>query len=285
MHKVQDLESNLSIILVNYYTSDLIRKMLEKLKNKNIDIVMWNNSPLEKLEYEDMKIINSKVNIGFGPAINRAIKYTKGEFILILNPDCDFELDVIYKMYEYLKNNEDVFAVSPKILTNNNKVWPSARKLSNPFLLFFGRRSILRFFNLSKEFLYLDRNDKIVEVEALVGTFLMFRKSVFLELGGFDERFFFYAEDLDLSIRVRKRGYKLVLLNNITAFHNVGITRKIKNIFSEYKRAKSLMLFLVKNYTIFKFLSPFLLSIFSIYLIFLMLREVLRMYIIDPSWK
>ncbi|MCS7244743.1 MAG: glycosyltransferase family 2 protein [candidate division WOR-3 bacterium] len=285
MHRAQNLENSLSIILVNYYTSDLIRKIIEKLKNENIDVVVWNNSSLEKLDYENIKVINSNINIGFGPAVNRAIKYTRNEFVLILNPDCNFELDAIYKMYEYLKNNEDVFAVSPKILTSSNKVWPSARKLSNPFLLFFGRRSVLRFFNLSNEFLYLNRNEKVIEVEALVGTFLMFRKSVFLELGGFDERFFFYAEDLDLSIRARKRGYKLILLNDIFVFHSVGITRKIKNYFAEYKRAKSLIFFLIKNYPIFKFLSIFLLPILSIYLIFLLLREILGIYISDPFWK
>lgn len=263
-----------SIIFVNFWTSKHIKKLLEKLKNENFEIIIWNNSKDDEIFCDDVKVINSPYNIGFGPAVNRAVKLANFNYILLINPDCDFEVKVIYELYKFLSSSENAFAVSPKIISNNNKIWPSARRVKNPFLLFFGRRSILRFFNLSKKFLYLDKDDKIVEVEALVGTFLMFKKNIFLKLGGFDEKFFFYGEDLDISLRALKNGYKLFLLNYLVVKHNVGITRRIKNSFAEFKRAKSLFLFMIKNYFIFKLLFPLLLIGFLFYSLILMVRDL-----------
>jgi GT2 family glycosyltransferase len=269
-----------SVIFVNFWTSKHIKKLLEKLKNENFEIIVWNNSKEDEILEDSIKIINSSYNIGFGPAVNRAVKLANFNYILLINPDCKFDVKVIYELYNFLRNNEKVFAVSPKIISNN-KIWPSARRITNPFLLFFGRRSIFRFSKLSKKFLYLDKNDKIVEVEGLVGTFLMFKKDIFLKLGGFDEKFFFYAEDLDLSLRALKSGYKLFLLNYLVVEHDVGITRKIKNSFAEFKRAKSLFLFMIKNYFIFKLLSPFLLVGFLYYTLILMIRELFNFKIKD----
>lgn len=282
--------SKFGAILVNYYTSQNIKRIIKKLNSDDFEIIIWNNSPLDEInEIEssnNVKIMNSTLNIGFGPAINRAIKYISSEYVILINPDCDFEIKTIYHLYEFLRNNKDAFAVSPKILTYNNKIWPIARKLSNPFLFLFARRSILRFFkSFNEEFLYLNKKENIVEVESLCATFIMFKKSLFLELNGFDERFFFYAEDLDLSLRARKKGYKLFLLNNLIAYHSVGITRKLKNSFSEFKRAKSLFLFLIKNYLIFKLISPLLLIAFSFYIQTLMIRELFDIRIKDPLWK
>lgn len=277
----------ISIILVNYHTSELIKKILKKLNEENFEVVIWNNSPSDKIEnHKNVKVINSKTNIGFGPAINRAIKYANSEYVLLLNPDCDFEIDVIYKLYEFLKNNDTAFAVSPKVLTHNNKIWPTARKLNNPFLFLFARRSIFRVFKkFHNEFLYLNENKEILEVEGLCATFLMLKKSIFLKLNGFDEKFFFYAEDVDLSLRARRNEYKLFILNNLIVYHSVGITRKIKNSFTEFKRAKSLFLFLVKNYLLFKIISPLLLIGLLIYLEMLMLRELFDLKVKDPLWK
>ncbi|MEO0223965.1 MAG: glycosyltransferase family 2 protein [candidate division WOR-3 bacterium] len=262
-----------SIIFVNFWTSKYIKKLLKKLKNENFEIIVWNNSKEDEIFDDGIKVINSPYNIGFGPAVNRAVKLTSFNYILLINPDCDFQVDVIYELYKFLSNNEKVFAVSPKIISNN-KIWPSARRIKNPFLLFFGRRSIFRFSKLSKKFLYLDESDKIVEVEGLIGTFLMFKKDIFLKLGGFDEKFFFYAEDLDLSLRAYKSGYKLFLLNYLVVEHSVGITRKIKNSFAEFKRAKSLFLFMIKNYFIFKLVFPLILLGFLYYALILMIRDL-----------
>mgnify|MGYP000437834958 CR=1 FL=1 len=269
-----------SVIFVNFWTSKHIKRLIKKLRNENFEIIVWNNSKEDEISEDNIKIINSPCNIGFGPAVNRAVKLANFNYILLINPDCNFEVEVIYELYNFLSSNENVFAVSPKIISNN-KIWPSARRITNPFLLFFGRRSIFRFFKLSKKFLYLDINDKIVEVEGLVGTFLMFKKDIFLKLGGFDEKFFFYAEDLDLSLRALKNGYKLFLLNYLVVEHKVGITRKIKNEFAEFKRAKSLFLFMIKNYFIFRLLSPFLLFGFLYYTLILMIRNLFDFKIKD----
>ncbi len=273
----------ISVITVNYYTSNDIRRIIRKLDSQDFEVIIWNNSPSDRIDsFGNVRVFESKLNIGFGPAINRVIKYAKSNYVLLLNPDCDFEVGVVYKMFEFLRSNDDVFAVSPRVLTRNGKIWPSARKLSNPLLFLFSRRSPL---GQSKEFLYLDKDDRILEVEALCGTFLMLKKDVFLKLNGFDEMFFFYAEDLDLSLRARKLGYKLFLLNNLVVYHDVGTTRKMKNSFSEYKRAKSLFLFLIKNYMTFKILLPLILFAFLFYLKLLMIRDLFDLKIKDPLWK
>jgi len=246
------IELNISIVLY-HNKEEQIKKTIESVLNTDlyINIYLVDNSSTDKLkslEKIDNRIIYifNNANLGFGKAHNIALRKSVEENIpyhLVLNPDVYFEKGVLEEIYNFMEANKDVGLVMPKVLYPDGDIQYLCKLLPTPLDLF-GRR-FLNFGPFKK--IVEKRNeiyelrftgyDKIMEVPYLSGCFMFIRTEVLKNVGLFDERFFMYLEDTDLSRRIH-RVAKTVYYPYVHIYHEYG-KGSYKNLKLLYYHIKS----------------------------------------------
>lgn len=173
-------------------------------------------------------------NIGYGRGNNRAIRLAMEEgcqYHLVVNPDVWFSSDVIPTIWKYMEEHPEVGQIMPKVLFLDGKIQPLAKLLPTPMDMFC--RMILpewMFKRRNKRYELADSGYKnIMNVPCLSGCFMFLRTSTLQECGLFDERYFMYAEDFDLTRRIH-RHFKTLFFPNVTIFHkfNRGSHRSLR---------------------------------------------------------
>ncbi len=226
---------NISIVL--YKNSSTINKVVENIfANRLISkIYLIDNSPTDELKsLKDLdnriEYIFNNANLGFGKAHNIALRKSIEEGIpyhLVLNPDVYFDKGVLEELYSFMEKNSDVGLVMPKVLYPNGEIQYVCKLLPTPFDLF-GRR----FLNFGPFKKYIEKRnelyelrftgyDKIMEVPYLSGCFMFIRTKVLEKVGLFDEKFFMYLEDTDLSRRIHKVS-KTIYYPYVHIYHEFG---------------------------------------------------------------
>jgi len=184
-----------------------------------------------KEKFPWINVIANNENKGFAYANNQAIKLAKGEFVLLLNPDTLVEDDTFTKCIEFMNQTPDAGAIGVKMINGNGEFLPeSKRALPIPSVAFYKIFGLAKLFPKSKKFgsyhlTGLD-NEKTQSVEVLSGAFMFLRKKTLEETGVLDETFFMYGEDIDLSYRITKSGYKNYYLPNTRIVHYKGESTK-----------------------------------------------------------
>ena len=205
-------ESTFGVGLVAYNMchSDIINLSKSIIPEKPIYMVVMDNSPNTNSKYfsesNGWTYLSNKLNPGFGNSHNVIFnKFGKiADYHLVVNPDISFKKGVIQNIMNFMNLKLDAGAVMPKIVYDNNENQGLVKLLPSPINLLINKLS-LKFLNVFNEkFLLSSINyDKgIFRVPFLSGCFLFLRSSVVLEIGLFDERYFMYAEDLDLTRRL-----------------------------------------------------------------------------------
>ncbi len=145
------------------------------------------------------------VNVGFGAGHNRAMRHVNSKYHLILNPDVEFDSHMLAHLSTVMDDNDDIGAVMPKIVYPDGSQQYLCKLLPTPFDLIF-RRFIPKFLQSqdtqSRYELWDLPLDQLSDVPTLSGCFLLARTNLLTQVGGFDERFFMYLEDVDLVRRV-----------------------------------------------------------------------------------
>lgn len=192
-------------------------------------LYLIDNSPTDRLKHlaNDVRIVYifNKKNIGFGAAHNICIRsiINESKYHLVLNPDVHFASDVIEKLYNFLEANPDVGQVMPKVFYPDGRLQYSCKLLPTPRTM-----AVRRFFTFSKASLervnyYYELKffgyDKIVDVPFLAGCFMFLKTEALKKVGLFDERFFMYTEDTDLTRRIRKH-YRTVYYPETSIYHH-----------------------------------------------------------------
>lgn len=200
--------------VVTYHTThkDLVR-LIECVETSAIDqLYIIDNSSNDELReliraFSGIHYIHS-LNLGYGSGHNIAIKKSiedGAKYHVVLNPDIFWNGDVIEALASYMDNNNDVGLVMPKILYPSGDTQYLCKLLPSPMDLI-GRRFIpFKSYQVRHDYsyeLHWTNYDKIMEVPSLSGCFMFMRCSVLKQTGGFDERYFMYAEDLDLCRRI-----------------------------------------------------------------------------------
>jgi GT2 family glycosyltransferase len=232
------MSNRLNISIVLYHNrEEQIKKAIESVLNTDLNITLYlvdnsSTDSLRKLERIDKRIVYifNNSNLGFGKAHNIALKKSIEKNIpyhLVLNPDVYFEKGVLEELYDFMENNKDVGLVMPKVLYPDGNIQYLCKLLPTPLDLF-GRR-FLNFGPFRK--IVEKRNevyelrftgyDKIMEVPYLSGCFMFIRTEVLKKVGLFDERFFMYLEDTDLSRRIH-RVAKTVYYPYVYVYHEYG---------------------------------------------------------------
>lgn len=239
----------LSIIIVNYNNYQLTNKCIESVLNtvKNIEyeiIVVDNNSPNDSYEkmcekfgmIENINIIKSPDNAGFGAGNNLGAEKAKGEYILFLNPDIVVIDNAIEKMLNKIKSSNEIGLLSGKLLNSDKSIQYSCRRILplNEFLLC--RTPFSKFVSQEKKEQYNHKylmkdfdHDKSSEVEWVMGACMIISKDLFFKVGKFSKEYFMYFEDVDLCYKVKKAGKKVFYLADaeMIHLHNQESTKKI----------------------------------------------------------
>lgn len=232
----------LSVVIVNYNVRFFLEQCLHAVARamKGIDgevFVVDNNSvdgSLQMLSEKFPRIITiaNKENVGFSKANNQAIVRSKGEFILLLNPDTIVEDDTFHKVVAFMEQHPDAGGLGVKMVDGKGRFLPeSKRSLPTPEVAFYKIFGLSRLFPRSRVFgqyhlTYLDK-DQTHQVDVLSGAFMLLRRTALDKAGLLDESFFMYGEDIDLSYRITKAGFKNYYYPEARIIHYKGeSTRK-----------------------------------------------------------
>jgi len=235
----------LSIIIVNYNVKAFLQNCLLSIKKatEKIDseiIVVDNASDdgsieLIKKNFEDVILIESPVNLGFSKANNLGLKISQGKYICLINPDTIVEENTFEVMINFMENHPDVGLAGCKILNPDGTFQLACRRsFPTPWVAFTKIIGLSKLFPKSKLFAkynltYLDENQSY-EVDAVSGSFMFLRRDVYEKIGGLDETFFMYGEDLDYCYRVKQAGYKVYYVHSTQIIHFKGESTKRSNI-------------------------------------------------------
>ncbi|MDP2088884.1 MAG: glycosyltransferase family 2 protein [Flavobacteriaceae bacterium] len=221
----------LSVIIISYNVQHFLNLCLQSVKQaiKSIDaeiIVVDNHSSdasceMTRSNYPEVILVENKVNFGFSKANNQGVSLAKGEYVLILNPDTVLAEDTFEKIISFADKQGKFGALGVKLIDGTGKYLPeSKRNIPTP------RRSFLKLVrNSSRKMEYYANQiseNKNAEVPILVGAFMLLKRETYLKVGGFDERFFMYGEDIDLCYQLLELGYKNYYFGDVQAIHYKG---------------------------------------------------------------
>lgn len=215
----------LSIIAVNFRSErnleECIASIYSKLGIDNKEIIVVNNDEKETLKtvknrFPEVRIIRSSKNIGFGPANNLGAKSAQGEFLLFLNPDAQILSGKLEDIFEEFEKDEKLGIVGVQLVTKKGEIqeWSAGEKVN--------------LFDILKNNLGFPKNKKIwtsqtkKEVAWVAATAFFVRRSLFEKTSGFDEKIFMYFEDMDLCVRTKALGYKILYFPCFSVLHLGG---------------------------------------------------------------
>lgn len=214
-----------AVILLNWnaheLTANCIRSLISNSDNSLFDIVVADNGSadgsLERLraQFPQLHYIDNRANLGFAGGNNVALRYSVNagyQYSLVINNDTVAEEDIITPLLKYLSTQSDVAAVQPMIrfLAERNKVYNGGSRFNGVFGCAYSA----------------DGSPEPGEVEWVTGCCFLIRNEVLKTTGLFNEGYFLYYEDTDLSFRIREHGLKLHFLPTVTLYHEAGASGK-----------------------------------------------------------
>ena len=226
----------LSIIVVSWNVKDLLEKCLESIfkyiKNIDFEVIVVDNASKDgsvsmvKEKFDQVKLIDNKKNLGFAKANNQGMEMAQGKYILVLNDDTRLVDNSLEKLVELMEENKDWAIAGCKLLNKDKSLQESVRR----FPKFLDQLLILlklhhlplfkKYLNnyLVKDFDYM----KFSEVDQIMGALMMMRKSVIDKIGKFDEKYFYWFEEVDLCKRAEDKGLKVVYTPEVNVIHYGG---------------------------------------------------------------
>ncbi len=257
----------LSIIIVNYNTYALTKQTINSIIKMNhpfdYELILIDNASsddsIEKIQIEFVDIISegilkisiNKSNLGFAKANNIGIRISIGEYILLLNSDTEIKEDCLEKCISKLEENSTIGALGCKVVLSDNKLDHACKrgfptpKASLYYFLKLHKKNPLKYgqYNAS----YLDENE-VGEVDCLTGAFMLMPKIVLTSVGGLDEDFFMYGEDIDLCYRIKEAGYKILYYPIAEIIHYKGGSSKKRRTKVIYDFHNAMWIFYKKHY-------------------------------------
>ncbi len=223
-----------SVVIVNYnvrYFLELCLLSVQKaLTTIDGEIIVVDNvskdksCEMVKTRFPEITLIENTENVGFSKANNQGVNIAKGEYVLILNPDTVVGENLFQEILPFVDRQKDLGALGVRLMDGIGRFLPeSKRGLPTP------KKSFFRMLGSNRGGYYANylTKDGVGKVEVLVGAFMLMKKDRYLEVGGFDEDYFMYGEDIDLSYKLTKAGYTNYYNGESVVIHYKGeSTRK-----------------------------------------------------------
>ena len=218
---------NASIVLYKHTLTE-IAPLVTALRNSIAisNVFLIDNSPSEQPEFNSLEvtyIFNNK-NIGYGAAHNIAIRKTIEQAVsyhLVVNPDIAFDPEILAEIDEYMNNNSEIGLLMPKILYPTGEIQYLCKLIPTPSDLIFRRFLPAKWTRKRTQKFELRASgyNQIMDVPYLSGCFMFLRTAAIREVGMFDERFFMYPEDIDLSRRIHRK-FRTIFYPQVTVVHH-----------------------------------------------------------------
>ncbi len=254
---------DISIVIVNYNVRDFLNNALvsvfKALEGLEGEVFVVDNasddgsSALVRQSFPQVHLIANTVNVGFAKANNQALTVSTGKYLMLLNPDTVVQEDTFHTLINFFEANHDVGMAGCKILNPDGSFQlPCRRSFPTPWVAFtkisglssmFGSTKLFGRYNLT----YLNPDDTY-EVDAVSGSCMMIRRDVYESIGGLDESFFMYGEDLDWCYRVQKAGWRVFYVADTKIIHYKGESTRRSDIDELKIFYKAMRLFVRKHH-------------------------------------
>lgn len=256
---IRSMSDTVSLIIVNYNASECIVACVLSALNQVDEVIVVDNASnddsLAKLERayphdRRLKIVRNRENLGFAAGCNIGADQSAGSCLLFLNPDCVVPPASVKHLVRVLHDYPDVGMVGGLLLNPDGTEQAGGRRaIPTPW------RSFVRAFGLSR---FADRWPRLffdfhlhkqplpthpVEVEAISGACLLIRRAAMQDVGRWDEGYFLHCEDLDLSMTLRRKGWKIMFVPDARIVHDKGGCSRSRPIFVEWHKHCGMMRF------------------------------------------
>ncbi|MFA4029658.1 MAG: hypothetical protein GDYSWBUE_000951 [Candidatus Fervidibacterota bacterium] len=231
-----------SFVIVNWNATPFLRQCLNSIyENVSLpfEVVVVDNasSDTTKRELEELvcnlpnaKLVANRSNIGYAAANNIGVALSSSPFVMLLNPDVLICKGCVERLVEFMVEHEDAFAVAPKLLYPNGRTQPTCRSFPTPLALLYALLGLDKLMPHSKVFgrykMTWWKHDEMRQVEQPMASAMILRRDAFIELGGFDEGFPIFFNDVDLCYRAYARGFKIYFLPDATSVHYHGASTR-----------------------------------------------------------
>lgn len=254
---------DVSIVIVNYNVRDYLQQCLTSIQKAKGNlcvevIVVDNNSADNSIAFltplfPEVEFISSSTNLGFAKANNIGLKKCSGKYLLFLNPDTLLSEDTLTKMYEFMETQSEVGIAGCKVLNADGSFQVQCRRgFPTPWT------SFCKLFGLSKLFpkspLFAKYNqtfrseDATYPIDAVIGAFMFCDTALIRQIGGFDERYFMYGEDIDLCRQVQLNGRLVYYFHKTNIIHFKGESTRRSSINDLKYQYESMRLFSEKYF-------------------------------------
>jgi N-acetylglucosaminyl-diphospho-decaprenol L-rhamnosyltransferase len=218
-------------IVVTYRSADVIEACLAPLVDARLHVVVVDNAQTAHAVRADVELIANAENVGFPRGVNQGLERCDGDVVLLVNPDCVAPPETIEALVAYLREHPDVAVVGPRLREPDGSVNVSAHPIASFGTLLANRARrflpfLTRLLARSARFSGYEACLRAVEptdVEMMIAACIAVRGSFLRdELGGLDEGYFMYCEDMELCLQAWRRGHRVVYLPGVEAFHAGG---------------------------------------------------------------
>lgn len=263
-HSNENYLFKISVIIVNYNVEYFLEQCLNSVKKalENVSgevFVVDNNSidnsvEMVRAKFPEFQLIANKDNRGFSKANNQAIEISKGEYVLLLNPDTVVEEDTFEKVVDFMDKHPQAGGLGVRMLDGKGKFLPeSKRGLPTPTVAFYKIFGLSKIFPKSKRFgqYHLGHLSEFEtnEIDILSGAFMLMRHDTLKKVGLLDEAFFMYGEDIDLSYRIVKGGYKNYYFPETRIIHYKGESTKKSSVNYVFVFYRAMVIFAEKHFS------------------------------------
>ena len=263
-------QMKLSIVIVNYNVKYFLKQCLASVYGSQrrladgevleLDVWVVDNDSVDgsvemvRDEYHDVHIIANHENVGFARANNMALAQCTGDIMLLLNPDTIVEADTLVKCVDFMRGHADCGGLCVKMVDGEGRyLKESKRGFPTPAAAFCKITGLTRLFPHSRRFAayYMGHlpDDEPNEIEIMPGAFLMFRRAVYDQIGGLDESYFMYGEDIDFSWRIHLAGWKNQYLPQARIVHYKGESTKKGSMNYVYTFYNAMSIFVRKYFS------------------------------------
>ncbi|HEX6384099.1 MAG TPA: glycosyltransferase family 2 protein [Anaerolineae bacterium] len=225
----------LSIIIVSWNVCQLLRACLQSIEDGwsslNPEVIIVDSGSVDgtvamvQQEFPWAQLIACDENVGFPRGNNLGIARASGRHVLLLNPDTEVQADALSTMVDYLESHADVGVVGPQLLHPDGSVQSSRRHFPTLATALFESTWLQAFAppSLMRHYYVLDlAKEEAADVDWLTGACLMVRRQVIDQVGGLDEAYFMYSEELDWCRRIKTAGWRVVYLPAAKVLHHAG---------------------------------------------------------------
>lgn len=238
----------LSIIIVSWNVRDLLERCLRSIAERAFEapheVIVIDNASVDgsaamvREKFPQVNLIENTENRGFAVACNQGIRESAGEYVFFLNPDSEITEGLIEKLTGYLDVHADVGIVAPQVLNADGSIQSSIQRFPTPASQLGVLFKVRRFFPhlLSQYYAAdFDYNKDEQDVDQPDGAALMVRKEALKLLGGFDEQFFLWFDEVDLCRRFKNAGWRIVYCSRVHIIHHSGKSFAQKGILEKQR--------------------------------------------------